>query len=103
MEALIKDRRSLPEALFFLSDPMAIGAMSACHEYQIRIPDDIQIIGHDNDEQTAFAVPPLTTVHLPVEEMANACVKQLMGQVNQSLGVYCNKKFTTQIIDRGSC
>lgn len=103
MEALIKASYPLPEALFFLSDPMAVGAISACHEYGVRIPDDLKIIGHDNDEQTPFTTPALTTVHLPVEEMANVCVKQLMGQINQTISTPSNERFETKIIERKSC
>ncbi|QGH36188.1 LacI family DNA-binding transcriptional regulator [Gracilibacillus salitolerans] len=103
MESLIKQSSSLPEALFFLSDPMAVGALSASHDYGIRVPEDLKIIGHDNDDQTSFTVPSLTTVHLPVEEMAGACVNQLIGQINQKIETPTNEKFQTSIIVRNSC
>ncbi|SFL33349.1 transcriptional regulator, LacI family [Gracilibacillus orientalis] len=103
MESLIKQTNSLPEALFFLSDPMAVGALSACHEYGIRIPEDLKIIGHDNDEQTSYTAPSLTTVHLPVEVMAGACVNQLIGQINQTIETATKEQYETNIIVRKSC
>ena len=61
---LLKTRNFLP--LFFAaSDPIAIGAMRALKQYDIKIPEDISIIGFDNIETTNYTDPPLTTVFAP--------------------------------------
>ncbi|MEF3329755.1 MULTISPECIES: LacI family DNA-binding transcriptional regulator [Oceanobacillus] len=103
MRALIKQSGELPTALFFLSDPMAIGALSACNEFGLRVPEDIEIIGHDNNEQAPYTYPSLTTVHLPVEEMAIACVHQLMDTINHQIESPVSLQFKTEIIERRSC
>ena len=50
---LIKNKK-LPSAIFAASDPIAIGAMRALKQYDIKIPEDISIIGFDNIETTNY-------------------------------------------------
>lgn len=102
IKSLAKKKKELPTALFFLSDPMAVGALLACHEFGIRVPDDLEIIGHDNDDQTAFTFPPLTTVHLPVEEMAVASVNQLLDIINHRLTTPVSLQFRSELVIRKS-
>ena len=66
---LIKNKK-LPSAIFAASDPIAIGAMRALKQYDIKIPEDISIIGFDNIETTNYTDPPLTTVFAPTFDMA---------------------------------
>ena len=61
--------QDLPEAIFAASDPIAIGALRALFDNNIKVPDDISIIGFDNIESTNFTSPPLTTVYAPAYEM----------------------------------
>jgi LacI family transcriptional regulator len=103
IRSMLEGSDELPNALFFLSDPMAMGALAACHENGIRVPEDLEIIGHDNDEQTAYSVPSLTTVHLPVEEMAVECINQLMKIINHEVETPENIRFRTNIVKRNSC
>ncbi len=103
IQSLVKGSDELPAALFFLSDPMAMGALAACHDNGIRVPDDLEIIGHDNDEQTAYTVPALTTVHLPVEEMAVACINQLMNLINHKIQTPEALQYKTKLVRRTSC
>lgn len=61
--------QSLPTALFCASDPMAIGALKALQEHNIRVPEDISIIGFDNIDLTNYTTPPLTSVFTPNYDM----------------------------------
>lgn len=61
--------KTLPTAVFAASDPIAIGALKALTEHQIRVPEDISLIGFDNTNITNFTAPPLTTVHAPAYDM----------------------------------
>ncbi|MBU7597785.1 substrate-binding domain-containing protein [Streptomyces sp. P38-E01] len=59
-----------PTALFCANDRMAMGAYDAARELGLRIPDDLAIIGFDNQELIATGLRPrLTTVALPFHEM----------------------------------
>lgn len=60
---------NLPDAIFAASDPIATGALRALHDHNIRVPEDISIVGFDNIESTNFTSPPLTTIYAPAYEM----------------------------------
>lgn len=68
MTAIIQSKQ-LPTAIFAASDPIAIGAMRAMQENNIKIPQDISIIGFDDIKAANFTNPPLTTIFTPSEEM----------------------------------
>ncbi|PJJ55211.1 LacI family DNA-binding transcriptional regulator [Compostimonas suwonensis] len=56
---------SQPEvsAVFLSNDQMALGFMAAARERGRRIPDDLSVIGYDDEPGSEFFTPPLTTVH----------------------------------------
>ncbi|MBM7840945.1 LacI family transcriptional regulator [Alkalihalobacillus xiaoxiensis] len=92
----------LPSAIFFLSDYMAIGALSALHEANVKVPKDIQLIGHDNMIATQFTIPTLSTVNLPVEEMAEASVNLLLKILRNAADPHEQLKFSSYILERES-
>jgi LacI family transcriptional regulator len=65
----------LPEVFFLASDSMAIGALRACHESGIRVPDDIAIIGFNDIPTAQFAIPALSTVKVFTEFMGECSVE----------------------------
>ena len=59
------DTSALPvTAAFCFSDYVACGVYSALAEYGIRIPDDISVMGYDNNEYSDMISPALTTIDL---------------------------------------
>lgn len=72
------DRPDRPTALFCGNDRTAMGAYDAIKERGLRIPDDIAVIGFDNQELiAAYLRPGLTTVALPFELMGAKGVDML--------------------------
>ena len=68
-----------PTAVFCYTDRMAMGAYSAIAEAGLRIPEDISVVGFDNQPFLADAlVPPLTSVELPHYEMGAWAVNKLI-------------------------
>jgi LacI family transcriptional regulator len=55
--------------VFACNDVMAVGAMAALRERGLRVPDDVSMAGFDDIETLRDLVPPLTTVHLALEEL----------------------------------
>lgn len=94
---------TVPTALFAISDQMAVGALRALHEAGRRVPDDMEIVGHDDDEVTRFTIPTLSTIHLPVEEMAEACVRLLIELMQHQTTPPCVRPFETRLVARESC
>ena len=70
-----------PTAVFVLTDAMAVGAIRAIRESGLRVPDDVAVVGHDDLEFAAYVDPPLTTVRVPIEEMAARAVQMLTDLV----------------------
>jgi LacI family transcriptional regulator len=60
---------SRPHALFCFNDEVAIGAYRALRDKQIRIGDDVALVGFDGIEDGAYLDTPLTTVALPIQDM----------------------------------
>lgn len=52
----------LPTALFVTTDRMAVGGLHALKEAGLRVPEDVAVIGYDDDPVAAHTDPPLTTV-----------------------------------------
>ncbi|WP_053218423.1 LacI family DNA-binding transcriptional regulator [Virgibacillus senegalensis] len=64
-------------AVFAASDEMAIGAMSTAYQMNIRVPDELSIIGYDNLKISEMAIPPLTTVEQPLRAMGRKAAELL--------------------------
>ncbi|HEX3782108.1 MAG TPA: LacI family DNA-binding transcriptional regulator [Pseudonocardiaceae bacterium] len=66
------------DAVFVASDLMALGALRALRRRGIRVPEDIAVVGFDDDALARRTAPPLTTVRQPVEEMGALAVAGLL-------------------------
>ena len=76
-----------PTALFCYTDRMAMGAYDALRKLNLRIPDDVAIVGFDNQEIIAASLHPgLCTMQLPHYEMGVWSVKYLLGEIPESEG-----------------
>lgn len=72
------DRDDRPTAIFCGNDRMAMGAYDAAKERGLRIPEDLSIVGFDDQQFLAESLRPgLTTVALPFEEMGARGVSML--------------------------
>ncbi|NLW86155.1 MAG: substrate-binding domain-containing protein [Planctomycetes bacterium] len=70
-----------PTGIFCFNDMMALGAYDAVRKSNLRIPEDVAIVGFDNVEILAAQIhPPLTTIELPVFEMGQLAVRMLLGE-----------------------
>ncbi len=72
------DLISKATALFAHTDVMALGALDALREMNLRVPEDIALVGYDDIELTPFFHPHLTTVHQPREEIAVLACERLL-------------------------
>ncbi|WP_134741709.1 LacI family DNA-binding transcriptional regulator [Nocardioides sp. 503] len=52
----------LPDALFCFTDQLALGALRACADLGLRVPEDVALVGFDDIEAGRYAVPSITTV-----------------------------------------
>jgi len=63
-----------PTAIFGFNDAIAIGAMKAAQERDMRVPEDLSIVGFDDLPHAMIVTPPLTTIRQPLAEMGRAGV-----------------------------
>ncbi|MEW5814744.1 MAG: LacI family DNA-binding transcriptional regulator [Spirochaetota bacterium] len=100
---MIAQMRDKPSAVFCVNDIVAIGMLRALREKQIRVPQDMALIGFDNIEASEYAEVPLTTVEQPIRALAEEGVRMLYDRIhNPDLPVkqiYLEPK----IIIRASC
>lgn len=76
MKEIIKDN-NLAQSYLIASDAMAIGALRALYEAGIKVPDDVSIIGFNDIVQSAYTIPPLTTIKVFQEHMGQKAVTLL--------------------------
>lgn len=67
-----------PTALFAVSDDMAVGAMNCIHDHQLKVPDDISIIGFDGSQLTELVRPRLSSMEQPIQEMGKITVHTMI-------------------------
>lgn len=91
-------------AVFVASDNVAIGAKAALREIGKRIPDDISLIGFDDIPWAKYSDPPLTTVKLPAEALAQSACTLLLELIQDGNQIK-NKQIIldTELIVRKSC
>lgn len=73
------DRHPDLDAMFVACDLTAAGAVQAITATGRRVPDDVSLVGFDDSIAAVCANPPLTTMRLPVEDMAAAATRLLLA------------------------
>ena len=68
-------------AICAANDMVAFGARLALHRHNIRVPEDVSIIGFDDQAEAAFMTPPLTSVRQPAVEMGVAAAQALINMM----------------------
>ena len=66
--------------LFCANDEMAMGAMACLQEKGLRVPHDVSVVGYDNTVMAGFTSPRLTSVNIPMCEMASSGCRWLLNQ-----------------------
>jgi len=70
-----------PTAIFALSHLVTLGALRALREHRLAIPGQMALVGFDDLPNVDYFDCPVTTVRLPVEEMASLAVSLLLEQI----------------------
>jgi LacI family transcriptional regulator len=69
-------------AIFAANDQSAYGVMLALFNHGYRIPNDVSVVGFDDQFLSAYTLPPLTTVHQPSLAMGKAAAEGLMRLID---------------------
>jgi len=81
MNALL-DSGVVPDGVVALNDMLASGVMHAIQMHNLRIPEDISVIGFDNSDDSQYLSPALTSIAPGLEAVARLSVKLLKDRID---------------------
>ncbi len=91
-----------PTALFACSDTVALGVYDAAAALDLRIPDDVSVVGFDDLPEARWLSPALTTVHQPIAEMGGAALRMLLRLGGDVPREAPREELATRLVVRGS-
>ncbi|RME71587.1 MAG: transcriptional regulator, partial [Chloroflexi bacterium] len=65
-------------AIFAANDQMAYGVLLGLFRRGIRVPEDVSVVGFDDQRTSAFTTPPLTTIRQPALDIGETAAKTLL-------------------------
>ncbi|MCU0490367.1 MAG: LacI family transcriptional regulator [Chloroflexaceae bacterium] len=96
------DLPNRPDAVFAAADGMALRALDAIRERGLRVPEDIAVIGFDDQPSASRAGPPLTTVRQPIMEMGTQATALLLRLIDAPEAGPLHMVLPTQLVIRQS-
>jgi LacI family transcriptional regulator len=96
------DRAERPTAIFASNDVSAFGVLQVAREKNVRVPEDLSVVGFDDIPQAAESRPPLTTVRQPLEEMGRVAARMLLAAMHASEPLSERVELPTQLVVRDS-
>ena len=91
-----------PTAIFAGNDMIALGVLAAIQEAGLRCPEDISVIGFDNQDVTEITNPPLASVHQPGYQMGATAARLLLDRVSGKSSAVKHVVLQTELKVRGS-
>lgn len=89
------------DGIFASSDMIASQVLQVCAKRGINVPEDMKIVGFDDTIIATCTVPPLTTVHQPIKEMAEMAVAALLSE-REGSSVKGTLTMDVQLVERGT-
>ena len=104
MKKLIEEQR-IPEAMFFATDISAFGAMKAMEEAGLKVPDDMGIVGFDDENPGDYGCvcQRVTTMRQPLFEAGYLGIKNLIRSVKDPGQAKERIVLETELVERESC
>lgn len=81
-DVMLQTLDTLPDAIICSSDIWAMGVLKRLTQEGIRVPDDVLLAGYDDTKLAIMSNPPLTSVHIPLDEISKAAVEKLALLMN---------------------
>ncbi|MEH6548783.1 MAG: LacI family DNA-binding transcriptional regulator [Pseudomonadales bacterium] len=89
-------------ALSCANDEMATGAMTTAREHGLELPQDLSIIGFDNEVFSSYTFPKLSTVHNPIEDMGHMAARIVLKEAYEESQELLQNLFKPTVIERDS-
>ncbi len=78
VQTLLNEKKSFT-ALLAGNDQMALGALSALHQANVAVPEQVSVVGYDDSYESAFFIPSLTTVRLDLDAQGKEAVAKVLA------------------------
>lgn len=92
--------KEYPSAIVAGSDTLAVGVIGAISSLGIKVPDDISVIGFNNEPGSESLNPPLTTMEYDDYGMGQEVAEAVMDRINNPEQENIIKTYTMNIIER---
>lgn len=93
--------RKETEAILFATNTLSIAGMYAIRRNNLRVPDDLAVIGFDGNEAFDFFTPPITYIEQPLAEIGKEAVRILLDQIRGTEKI-CRVRIAPKLIKRQS-
>ncbi len=91
-----------PTAIFAANDLSAIGTLEVARELGLDVPGELSVIGFDDIPESALTVPPLSTVHQPIQQMGAAAIALLIRLLDGAPVERNHLRLPTSLVLRGT-
>jgi LacI family transcriptional regulator len=91
------------EGIVTVNDATAIGAIRACKERGVRVPEDLAVVGFDNVGWAPLHDPPLTTVRIFWREIGIQAARRLIDRIERGTLANFQLRMGTELVVRRSC
>jgi LacI family transcriptional regulator len=88
-------------AIVCSNDRMALGLCRALHSKGVRVPEELSIIGFDDEPWTAYLEPPLTTLRQPAREVGQLAARQVFAELSRK-GKSQHQRVLVEFVERAS-
>lgn len=90
-------------AVFCASDTMAMGALLALHKADLKVPEDMSVIGFDDLPVSQYTIPPLTTIRQPIYDKGKRLAQLLIDKIKNKEQTTVHENLEPLLIVRESC
>ncbi|WP_173915252.1 LacI family DNA-binding transcriptional regulator [Halobacillus sp. Marseille-Q1614] len=91
-----------PTAIFTGSDEIAAGVIIEAKEHGLKVPEDIAVIGFDDQPAAEMMEPKLTTIRQPINDLGEKSVEQLISLMNHKEAAVENVELPVELLVRDS-
>lgn len=91
------------DAIFAQYDHLALATIDVLKSRGLRIPDDLAVVGFDDQDFTEYVDPPLTTVRQPLHAIGREAVQRLLARINGSDAPAQRVLLAPTLVTRASC
>ncbi|HYY11002.1 MAG TPA: substrate-binding domain-containing protein, partial [Kineosporiaceae bacterium] len=89
-------------AVFVANDQMALGLLRALHEAGRRVPGDVSVVGFDDVPESAYYLPPLTTVQQDFDDVGRLSIARLMEHLDTPSAPVRSQLLAPRLVVRAS-